>query len=111
MYQRYLIHLFYVGNHDNDGRTLLPYHSPEVSDSINYWSLSSNIYLFLSSIALPTKEQEISFNRDVHHKLEGSLLKSQRAILDEMLTPGHQLSSSSLSCTRVHGAKAHYRLM
>lgn len=48
----YLVHLLDVGDHDNNGRMLLPHHAPEVGHCADNGSLRGNVHLLLSTVAL-----------------------------------------------------------
>lgn len=48
----YLVHLLDVGDHDDDGCALLPYHAPEVGHSADNGSLGGDVHFLLPTVAL-----------------------------------------------------------
>lgn len=61
----YLVHLLDVGDHDNDGRVLLPHHAPEVGDRADDGSLSGDVHLLLPTVALRPAKSRLSGSEEV----------------------------------------------
>lgn len=60
MGEAYLVHLLDVGDHDDDGRVLLPHHAPEVPNRADDGSLSGDVHLLLPTIALRPAKSRLS---------------------------------------------------